>query len=56
VIWQDREIKEEKNEKKKDHQGHTDDLFLTHSVLLERSRQDDSNHTLKDHQIVVLIS
>lgn len=37
MIWQDREIKEEKKEKKKDHQGHTDDLFLTHSVLLERS-------------------
>jgi hypothetical protein len=49
VIWQDREIKEEKNEKKKDHQGHTDDLFLTHSVLLERSQQDVFNYILEDH-------
>jgi len=46
VIWQDREIKEEK---KKDHQRHTDDLFLTHSVLLERSQQDIFNYILEDH-------
>ena len=34
------------------HQKHTGALFFffTHSVLLERSQQDNSNHTLKDHQ------
>jgi hypothetical protein len=33
------------------HQKHTGALFFfTHSVLLEKSQQDNSNHTLKDHQ------
>jgi len=31
--------------------GHTGAPFSTHPVPLERSRWDDSNHTLKYHQI-----
>jgi hypothetical protein len=33
------------------YQGHTRASFFTQPVLLERSRQDDSSHTLKDHQM-----
>jgi hypothetical protein len=36
--------------KKMGHWEHFGALFSRYSVLLERSRQDNSNHTLKNHQ------
>jgi len=41
-MWQEK--------KKISQREHTGDLFLTHSVPLEKSWRDDSNCTLKDHQ------
>jgi hypothetical protein len=51
IRWYGRieKLRKKKKERKKDHQGHTDDLFLTHSVLLERSQQDVFNYILEDH-------
>jgi hypothetical protein len=48
MMWHEREIVEEK--KGKERTGHRDSIFNTHLVSLKKSRQDDSNHTKKDHQ------
>lgn len=42
--------KKEKKKKRKGHKGHVTTHFSTHLILLERSRRDNSNHTLvQDH-------
>lgn len=38
------------SQEKRGHRGHTRALFWTHSILLERSQRDNSNHSMKDHQ------
>jgi hypothetical protein len=48
MMWHEREIVEEK--KGKERTGHRDSIFNTHLASLKKSRQDDSNHTKKDHQ------
>jgi hypothetical protein len=45
----------EKNKRKNRSLGHTDALFLTHSILLKKFQWDDFNHTLKDHQISLIL-
>jgi hypothetical protein len=52
-IWCDMKEKWEKKKKKKKRMGpcrHTETLFSTHLVLLERFRRNDFNYTLKEQQ------
>jgi hypothetical protein len=51
MMWYEREMRKEKKEKKR--MGpcrHTETLFSTHLVLLERFRRNDFNYTLKEQQ------
>jgi hypothetical protein len=52
MMWYEREMRKKKKEKKK-RMGpcrHTETLFSTHLILLERFRRNDFNYTLKEQQ------
>jgi hypothetical protein len=44
-------VEEEQRKEKMGYQGYAEALFFTHLIPLKKSQQDDSNRTLKNHQI-----